>query len=90
MRREGPNDRTYVQRINVAQLLMSVNARIVVGTQGGLAVLASQTSRHFAFLCRYGHECFKDVQWWRTYIPNSTVAAFHNEHAILDYLGRTT
>lgn len=80
--REGPEDRTYLQRMNVAQLLMSVNAQVVVGTQGGLAVLAGQTSKNLYFLCRAGHECTKDVRWWRTYIPNSTIVALGSEVAI--------
>ena len=88
VKREGATDRTYLQRMNVAQLLLSVNAEVVVGTQGGLAVLAGQTSRHFLFLCKYGHECTKDVHWWRRYIRNSTVAAFRSEQVLNFYLSR--
>lgn len=82
-------DSVHLRRINTAQLILSVNADTVVGTQGGLSELASQTSLNFWFLCRIGRECTgKGAWWWKRYFENSTVRAFANERDLITQLAK--
>ena len=88
-RRHREDVSAHAQRMNVAQLLLSLNAKVTVGTQGGMAVLASQVAQHFVFLCRAGQECGRDVHWWRKYNKNSRIFAAKDEERALNYFNMT-
>ena len=69
-----PDGPAYLDRLNIAQLILAASAHVTVGTQGGGALLASLAANPFYLICRTGIECHNDIGFWSRY-NNATIVA---------------
>ena len=87
-----PRGAGYLDRLNLAQLVLTASADVTIATQGGAAVLSSYAATNVVMLCRAGFECAgdsgggevqsaPDVAWWSK-LNNATITQSSNERAL--------
>ena len=74
--------------MNALQIVLAKNARLVIGVQGGMAVMSSLIGAKLLVLCKGGSECRKDYHFY-PHTHNSTIIITENSDAIQRVLRHT-
>jgi len=74
--------------MNALQIVLAKNARLVIGVQGGMAVMSSLIGARLLVLCKAGSECRRDYHFYPQ-THNSTIIITENSDAIQRVLRHT-